>query len=190
MGNLAPVEQLNSQITRRLHDAKLTVDRPANADGHWWIDVEHQGHLVSVEFRPGEGFGVCGSNGGYGEGPDVVVANPAAAADQVVVFLVASRLRGDLPSTRDLMRGFEEVVTRVVEELLGQRLETTERELAKRLASFSRDVKKLEAEVSELTDALRAPAARQSTKSAPKTPARRKSKQRAEAKTVRSGTRR
>src|SRR6266481_9313644 len=92
MGRLEPVGQLSDEISRRLADAKISVDRPATPDGTWWIDIEHRGHTASVEFRPGKGFGVAAPNGGYGEGPDVVVADASTAANQVVAFLVTTGL--------------------------------------------------------------------------------------------------
>jgi hypothetical protein len=80
----------------RLGDATIAVDAPATTAGSWWLDVSQAGHTAIVEYRPNDGFGVSGPRGGYGEGPDVVVPNVAAAADQVVAFLVAARLAGDV----------------------------------------------------------------------------------------------
>jgi len=190
MGNLTAVDQLNSQITKRLHDARVTVDHPAAPEGHWWIDVEHQGYVVSVEFRADHGFGVCGPDGGYGEGPDVVVPTASAAADYVVAFLAASRLRGEPPVPRELMRNFAEAVGRALEDLIERRLGSAEKELLKKLSTVSKDVKRLEAEVSELTQALLVPPARRQATPAKKMAFDYKKKQRKTVKASRSRSRR
>lgn len=91
MGSLAaPVEQLRAELQRRLADAYIRIDAPGSAEGTWWVDVEHQGHSASVEWRPKVGFGVAGPHGGYGEGPDVVIQDAAAAADHVCRLLERS----------------------------------------------------------------------------------------------------
>lgn len=88
MGSLAaPLEQLQAELQRRLTDASIRVDAPSSPEGTWWVDVERQGHTASVEWRPRVGFGVAGPDGGYGEGPDVVVDDAATAADHVVRLL-------------------------------------------------------------------------------------------------------
>src|ERR1051325_4443396 len=88
MGALAaPLEQLQAELRRRVPDAKIRLDAPTNADGTWWVDVEWQGNIATVEWRPNVGFGVAGDERGYGEGPDVVVNDAASAADEVTRFL-------------------------------------------------------------------------------------------------------
>ena len=83
MESVAAVEQLKSEIRRRLADATLTVDAPSSTEGSWWLDVQRCGRVASVEWRPGKGFGVAAPGGLYGEGVDFIVEDPAAAAEHV-----------------------------------------------------------------------------------------------------------
>ena len=90
----APLEQLQDELRRRLPEAKIRFDAPTTVDGTWWADIEWQGNVATVEWRPDVGFGVAGEGGGYGEGPDVVVITADAAADQIF-DLFAGRTRRD-----------------------------------------------------------------------------------------------
>ena len=64
-------------------DATITVDPPSSANGSWWLDIQRYGHIASIEWRPGKGFGVAYPGGGYGEGVDFVVNDAATAAEHV-----------------------------------------------------------------------------------------------------------
>jgi hypothetical protein len=95
MGQLeAPLEQLQKELRRRLPDVNIRFDAPTAADGTWWLDIEWQGNVATVEWRPQVGFGVAGTDGGYGEGPDVVV-NDADSAAEHVIELVAHGILQD-----------------------------------------------------------------------------------------------
>ncbi|HVR39357.1 MAG TPA: hypothetical protein VMU84_09690 [Thermoanaerobaculia bacterium] len=83
----SPLDELQAQLKRRVAGVDIRVDAPASASGSWWIDVENDGVIASVEWRPNIGFGIAGPNGGYGEGADVVVDDVAKAADEVVRLL-------------------------------------------------------------------------------------------------------
>jgi hypothetical protein len=87
MEPLTALEQLQVELRRRVPDANIRFDAPTAADGTWWVDVEWQGNIATVEWRPHVGFGVAGAGTGYGEGPDVVVSDAESAADQVTRFL-------------------------------------------------------------------------------------------------------
>ncbi len=144
MGNVAAVEDLQQQIARRLEDATIRLDRPDSPGGPWWIDVEHRGQTASVEFRQDKGFGVSGPRGGYGEGPDVILTDASAAADQLVALLVADRLRDDWPSVT------QQIVDRVshaIEESLEKRLAAIEENLLTQIAGIARDLRKLESQL-------------------------------------------
>jgi hypothetical protein len=67
------VEQLRERLGERFPCAALTMDPAETASGSWWLDVEMQGHLVVVEWRPGEGFGISTpAADDYGVGPDEI----------------------------------------------------------------------------------------------------------------------
>jgi hypothetical protein len=87
MGPVAEIEQLQRALHRRLPDASISVDTPDKPDGAWWVDVEQDGRIASVEWSLTRGYGVAGPGGGYGERPDFIVTDAEAAAE-----LVASAL--------------------------------------------------------------------------------------------------
>jgi hypothetical protein len=152
MGDIDTIEQLRREIGLRIGDATTSVDAPTANGGSWWVDVRQAGHTATVEYRPNEGFGVSGPRGGYGEGPDVVLPNVTAAADQVVAFLVAARLVGDDDVAwrqRDLAASIAQEVQRGLDE----RFAALRKELADSIAIVSGEVKNLESEVHQLVAA-------------------------------------
>lgn len=67
------VEQLRARLGERFPCAALKMDPAETASGSWWLDVEMQGHLVVVEWKPGAGFGISTPLAGdYGVGPDEI----------------------------------------------------------------------------------------------------------------------
>jgi len=129
MENVTAVEELKSEIRRRLADATLTVDAPSSSDGSWWLDVQRYGRVASVEWRPGKGFGIAAPGGAYGEGVDFVVDDAVAAAEHL---------------SRQLQNGnseVEAVLAGVETELreLRSRVVTMEHELAEMANRTSRD---------------------------------------------------
>jgi hypothetical protein len=145
MGSLEEVTRLNDEIYRRLGDAKISIDRPADPNGHWWIDVEQSGLTASVEFRPGQGFGVAAPHGGYGEGPDVVVSDASTAADQVVAFLVATRLLEGSPTAR-----LFEDVRRAVDRAVEKRFQSMSQELIQEIGDVSKQLRQIKSDVAEV----------------------------------------
>src|SRR5437763_1013499 len=81
MESLAEVRELETQVRRRMADVTFTIDPPGSPTGSWWIDVQRYGRIASIEWRPGQGFGVASPHGGYGEGVDFIVDDAAAAAE-------------------------------------------------------------------------------------------------------------
>src|SRR5258708_37390448 len=87
METLAAVQELESQVRKRMVDVTFTIDPPASSSGNWWIDVQRYGRVASVEWRPGKGYGVAAPDGGYGEGVDFIVEDAVAAAEYVARVL-------------------------------------------------------------------------------------------------------
>ncbi len=83
MESVAAIEELKTEVRRRMADATITVDPPSSTTGSWWLDIQRYGHIASIEWRPGRGFGVAYPGGGYGEGVDFVVDDAATAAEHV-----------------------------------------------------------------------------------------------------------
>ena len=84
------LQQLCAMIRARLPEAEIAIDEPESAAGTWWADVAHSGQRAVVEWRPGHGFGVSGTGGVYGEGPDAVAVTTGNALDRVLRILDAN----------------------------------------------------------------------------------------------------
>ena len=76
-------------IAARAPDAEIAIDEPLVPAGAWFADVSRHGQHVVVEWRPDRGFGVSQGGGGYGEGPDAVVATAAEALELVLKLIDA-----------------------------------------------------------------------------------------------------
>jgi len=74
-------------IAARAPEAEIAVDEPLSGAGAWFADISRHGQRAVVEWRPGRGFGVSSEAGGYGEGPDVVVATSAEALERVLKLI-------------------------------------------------------------------------------------------------------
>src|SRR5947207_8262043 len=92
------LEELHAALTRLLPHAHLSVEAPPQPGGSWWIDVQNAGRSVTVEWRPRQGFGISGIDDIYGEGPEHVVSEPAAAA-----LHVANALRSISTNVHDVL---------------------------------------------------------------------------------------
>ena len=74
---------------------ELRLDLPVEPNGAAWLDVEWQGRVVSVEWRPRRGFGVslletsAPPEEGLFEGPDEILTTPAATRDRILCLLFA-----------------------------------------------------------------------------------------------------
>lgn len=87
MATLSGVEELHAVIARLLPQAHIAVDAPPQAEGSWFIDVHYAGKSGTIEWRPGHGYGVAGADAAYGEGPERVFPDAAAAASYLVSML-------------------------------------------------------------------------------------------------------
>ena len=72
------IEKLQQRIQKKLPSVATQIDRPANPEGLWCLDLRKENQLIVIEWRPGRGFDISSGTGGYGEGPDEVHATPAA----------------------------------------------------------------------------------------------------------------
>ena len=101
---MSEVEVLANLLRAALPDLELSLDLPAEPGSPAWLDVERQGRIVSVEWRPRRGFGVSlletteDPRAGLFEGPDEIVSDAYIARDRVLSLLgvdasVGQRLR-------------------------------------------------------------------------------------------------
>jgi DNA-binding Xre family transcriptional regulator len=86
MGLVRPIERL-------LGDARsafpgLRSELEPDGSGAWWLDLWHEDHWVSVEWRPHVGFGISARpDVGLGEGPDEVHRTLEQARSRVLELL-------------------------------------------------------------------------------------------------------
>jgi hypothetical protein len=146
MENVAAVAELESQVRRRLVDATLTVDAPSSSSGSWWIDIERYGRIASVEWRPGKGFGVAGSSGGYGEGVDFVVDDPATAAEHIARILQPFSPDSDATQAQ-LLSAFSAHIDKVVGEVVHTTIEKVLDEFKQQVGTAAEDVRRIEEEL-------------------------------------------
>lgn len=156
MENVAAVQELENQVRRRMADVTLTVDPPASTTGSWWIDVQRYGRIASIEWRPGQGFGVAAPNGGYGEGVDFMVSDAAAAAEHVARLLQPSGSVSGTPESavlqQQLVDALSAHIDRVVSEVVHTTIEKLLLELRKEVGDVSADVRRMEHELSRLAE--------------------------------------
>jgi hypothetical protein len=84
------LQYLCELLTARAPEAEIAIDEPLTPAGAWFADVSRHGQRVIVEWRPGRGFGVSQGGGGYGEGPDAVVATAREALELVLKLIDAA----------------------------------------------------------------------------------------------------
>lgn len=88
------LQRLAQAVLREFPDADLKIERNQKSE---WLDVEHEGFWVVVEWRPGTGFGVSMNEiapedptKGLFQGPDDVFPDWSRAKDQVLFLLHSS----------------------------------------------------------------------------------------------------
>jgi len=97
MADLTPLQTLQRIIARELPTARAKLDSPHTDTGSWFLDVEWNGAIAIIEWRPSQGFGVADEYAAFGEGPDFVTADVTAAA-----FAAIAKLR-QMDGTRDTL---------------------------------------------------------------------------------------
>src|SRR5947209_16882246 len=83
------LERLALVLETCLPGCKARLDAPANPEGLWFLDAQSEGHGVSLEWRPGKGFGLtANADAGYGEGPEEVYTDFPAAFRRILQLLM------------------------------------------------------------------------------------------------------
>ena len=161
MESVAAVRELENQVRRRMVDVTFTIDPPASSTGSWWIDVQRYGRIASIEWKPGEGFGVAAPHGGYGEGVDFIVDDAAAAAEFVARVLQPYSGVGDLDSSegstlmqRQILVALSTHIDQVVGELVHTTIEKLLTELRRQVGDQPVDVQRMEHELSRIAETI------------------------------------
>jgi hypothetical protein len=91
---MTDLQRLAQAVLRELPDADLRMERNQTSE---WLDIEHEGLWVVVEWRPGTGFGVSlneivpgDPTKGLFQGPDDVFSGWSEAKDHVLFLLHSS----------------------------------------------------------------------------------------------------
>lgn len=91
------IERLLASVRRRLPGADAELIRPRDPAGRWTLDVEYDGWVAAVVWVPRRGFGLTArpldEEPAYGENPDQVHPEGAAAVADQVVHLLRKRQR-------------------------------------------------------------------------------------------------
>ena len=83
------VERLRNRLQERFPTASLAMDPAETPSGSSWLDVELQGHHVTVAWRPEAGFGISTPSGDdFDSGADEIYTSESAALDRVQELLL------------------------------------------------------------------------------------------------------
>lgn len=90
MATMNAIRTLERRVHERFPAAKTNLDPSSRAAGPWFLDIDLNGHPLTVEWRPRRGFGVTSKRlPGYGEGPDEVIRDVESASHRVIALLQA-----------------------------------------------------------------------------------------------------
>lgn len=104
---MTEIENLAELLRASSPELDLRLDAPEEADRPAWLDVEQEGRIVAVEWRPRHGFGISlletsgNPQAGLFEGPDEILKDPCSARDRILSLLAAhAPLRRPLRTAR------------------------------------------------------------------------------------------
>jgi DNA-binding Xre family transcriptional regulator len=84
------IQTLQERVRERFPAVTTTLDPSSKPAGAWFLDLDLNGQLVTVEWRPGRGFGITSKRlPGYGEGPDELVPDLESISRRVINLLLA-----------------------------------------------------------------------------------------------------
>jgi predicted XRE-type DNA-binding protein len=106
-----PLQELADRVREQFPDVRATADPAATADGSSWLDLALKGDRVTVEWKPGRGFGVsAGPDSTYGEGSDELYPDVSTTLQRLVdVFQSRSRTNSNGPTLLKQLRQSQEL---------------------------------------------------------------------------------
>jgi hypothetical protein len=78
-----PISEISLQLREVFPGLIVQVDRPADPEGEWWLDLRLKRFRCTVAWRPRQGFGVFTSKSGYNDRPDEVYRSTDVAVRRV-----------------------------------------------------------------------------------------------------------
>lgn len=99
-------ERLRDRIQERFPAGSYSLLAPRTQTGSWWLDVTLNGYSLTIEWRPGKGFGLSTpSEGNLFSGPDEVYEDVDSAFDRAKALLLSQTptkppTRATLPELR------------------------------------------------------------------------------------------
>lgn len=83
---------LEEMICQRFPTANVTIDAPSDPKGRWFLDIDLKGHVIAVQWKDDEGFGITTtpSRIGYGEGAHEVYRDSKSAFRRIVALLLGA----------------------------------------------------------------------------------------------------
>ncbi len=111
---LLPIESLEAYLEKKLPQIDLSLVKPSDPKGVWFLDVSLDGHIVVIQWQDSSGFGVsCAAAHGYGEGPDEFYTNMEAVKHRVLSLLLSGLQTAPPPTVRlhelRKLRGFSQI---------------------------------------------------------------------------------
>lgn len=89
------IERLSRTLAGRFPGARIEIDKPEREGGAWFLDIELNGHDVTVQWNQDGGYGISSrSEAGLGEGPDERYADENTVLDRVHALLVGRHRTG------------------------------------------------------------------------------------------------
>jgi len=83
------IEELKRELSRLIPLCVTDVEEPERDGGAFWIDVRLGEKRLTLEYRPGLGFGLFHAEAGFGEGPAEIYRTADLAARRVAQLMAA-----------------------------------------------------------------------------------------------------
>lgn len=77
------------KLKGRFPDAEMHIEAPDKPKGNYWLDIRNGQKLVTLEWRPEQGFGFYAEDAGYGEGPEAIIPEGDNALERLAAFFQA-----------------------------------------------------------------------------------------------------